>query len=388
MMNETQPQDISETQPNKAEDIRLDPLADTQPQSVPGVLQREKAARPSRAGFWISLLILILALGLGGATGYGKGVAERVDAQETQVSQQLGAQFALIQKDIDDGRYGVARQRLEFIIQQDANFPGAVDKLAEVMVKSAITPSPVPTETPTLTPTADLRGQEAIFNQAQQELEAKDWTALMGSLDSLRKADPAYKAVLVDGMYYTALRNRGMDQILGIGAYTTTNMEGGIYDLTLAEHFGPLDGYADGLRTFTRMYIIAASFWDVNWPQAVNYFRQVSQFAPNLRDASNVTANQRLYTALLKNGDLVSGSAKRNDRCVALELWDEARNISALNDEYSYKYNQLYLDCNPPTEVPTEVPIVVPIVIPTEVPIEVPTGEPTLDVNLTPTISP
>jgi len=336
----------NETQLNDVPDSQSDDLADTKPRKI---------SKPSRAGFWLSILVLILALGFGGLAGYGKGVSERMNAQKALLTQQLDAQFALVQQDMDAGRYGVARQRLEYIIEQDASFPGATDKLAEVLVKQAITPSPVPSETPTITPTPDMRGQEAIFSQAQQQLGAKDWNSLMGSLDMLRKADPTYKAAVVDGMYYNALRNRGVDQILGIGAYKTSNMEGGIYDLTIAERFGPLDGYADGLRTFSRMYIVGASFWDVNWPQAVEYYRQVSNFAPNLRDASNITSSQRLYQALLKYGDQIAVLPKMKDRCRALDLWNEANGITQLDNDYAYKFNQLNQECNPPTEVPTAV---------------------------------
>ncbi len=349
MTNENQPNEISKSE------TESDDQAETQPQIL-AIDPTPKVKKSSRAGVWISLLLLVAALGLGGMAGYSRGISERINAKSTLVSQQLGDQYALVQKDIDAGRYGVARQRLEFIIGQDASYPGATDKLAEILVQQAITPSPVPTETATLTPTPDLRSQEAIYAQAQQQLDAKEWTALMGSLDSLRKADPTYKAALVDGMYYIALRNRGMDQILGAGAYPTTNMEGGIYDLTLAERFGPLDGYADGLRSFTRMYIIGASFWDVNWPQAVDYFRQVTQYTPNLRDSSNVTATQRLNQALLRYGDQVAGSAKAKDRCRALDLWTEANNITPLNNDYSHKYGELDLACHPPTEVPTAEP--------------------------------
>jgi len=357
MMSETQPSNLSDTQPRKVK------------------------KKPSRVAFWISLLVLISALGLGTTAGYNEGVRERVNAQKTSVAKSLGEQFALVQQDFDAGRYDVARQRLEYILQQDASYPGAAAKLADVLVKQSITPTPVPTDTPTITPTPDLRSQEAIFAQAQQQAQDKDWTGLLGSLDSLRKADPTYKVIQVDGWYYTALRNRGVDQIMGQGAYAkTTNMEGGIYDLTLAERFGPLDGYADGLRNFARMYITGSSFWDVNWPQAVNYFRQVAQFAPNLRDASNVTAAQRLYDALLKYGDQVSANGRLKERCVALDLWNEANNITALDGEYSTKWNQLNAECNPPTEVPTAVEVQ-----PTTDPNA---GAPTVDPNLTPVATP
>ena len=364
MTNEPQPNKLIDTQPIKVKKSKPDNLSSTEPQ-VAADLAPQKKPKRSFWGFWLSLLVIVVALGLGSMAGYGRGVSERMDAQSTQVTKQLDAQLALVQQDIDAGRYGIARQRLEYIIKQDPSFPGATDKLAQVMVASAITPSPVPTETPTLTPTPDLRNQEAIYAQARQQYDAKEWTGLMESLDSLRKADPTYNAVIVDGMYYTALRNRGMDQILGIGVYTISNMEGGIYDLTRAEKFGPLDGYADGLRNFTRMYIIGASFWDVNWPQAVDYFRQVSQYAPNLRDSSNVTSNQRLYRALLKYGDQKSGNPKLKDRCGALDLWNEASNIAPLTDEYANKYRQLDSDCNPPTEPPPPGDFTDPNIVPT-----------------------
>ncbi len=49
-------------------------------------------------------------------------------------------------------------------------------------------------------------------------------------------------------MYYFALRNYGHDLITKQG-----NLEGGIYYLTLAERFGPLDNTAIGLREGARM---------------------------------------------------------------------------------------------------------------------------------------
>jgi hypothetical protein len=328
-------------------------MSETQPSSTLSDTQPRKVKKAFRAGFWISLLVLIAALSLGSFSGYQEGIRERVNAKATLVSQQLGEQFALAQQDFAAGRYDIVRQRLEAILKEDAQYPGAAAMFADVLVKQSITPTAEPTATPTLTPTPDMRSQEAIFAQAQQQMQNKDWPGLLGSLDSLRKADPTYKAVLVDGMYYTALRNRGIDQIMGTGAYKTTNMEGGLYDLTLAERFGPLDGYADGLRTFTRMYITGASFWDMDWSQAVNYFRQVYQFAPNLRDASNITAARRLHDALLNYGDqMVATGKKLDDRCRALDLWSEANNILALDGVYATKFNQLDQECNPPTEVP------------------------------------
>lgn len=383
MTNETPSNDMSQTQPSSVSEPQTDQTSQTQPNNISDTQPRQVGnKKPGRSGVWISVLIVLAAIVLGSLAGYGKGVAERIDAKNTLVSKQLGAQFQLVQQDMDAGRYSVARQRLEYIIGQDPNYSGAAEKLAEVLVKQAITPSPVPTDTPTITPTPDMRSQQAIFAQAQQQLNAKDWTGLMGSLDSLRKADPSFEVATVDSMYFTALRNRGVDQILGVNAYKTSNLEGGIYDLTIAERFGPLDGYADGLRSFARLYIIGASYWDLDWAQAVNYFRQVTQYAPNLRDSSNVTSSQRLYQALLKYGDQLSAAGKLKDRCVALDNWDEASRIAQLDATYNQKYNQLYLECYPPTATPTEIPTGAPIV-PTEA-ATAPAPAPTVSITATP----
>ena len=321
------------------------------------------------AAVLITVLVLLAAVALGGAAGYGKGIGDRIAVQQTSEGKIVVEQFTLAQKDFAEKHYDAARQRLEYIIKTYPSYPGAADLLTSVIVQMSITPTLTPTPIPSATPTPDLRSQEAIFAQAQEYLKKSEWTNLLASLDSLRKADPTYKAALVDAMYYTSLRNRGMDQIMGNRAYAdTTNLEGGIYDLTLAERFGPLDGLADGMRTWARYYIIGASFWELDWAQAIDYFAQVSQYAPNLRDASNVTATQRYRTALLKYGDQQASAGKLKDRCAAINSWNAAANISPLDEEYAIKYNQLYLECFPPTPTPEPV---VETPTPTPTPIEV-----------------
>lgn len=307
-----------------------------------------KIERPKKRGTILLIItILILALAGGTASGYGMGVSERLAAEEGQIQDQLSEQYALAVDDMTAGRYDAARQRLEFIISHSGDFPGATDMLADILVQQAITPSPIPSATPTMTPTPDTRDQENIFAQAEQQYAAREWTALMESLDSLRKKDPTYKAAKIDSMYYTALRERGLDQILGINGYETTNLEGGIYDLSLAENFGPLDGYAAGLSSFASSYISAAANWDVDWAKAVELFRQVAGYAPNLRDATNVTATERLYQALLAYGDELVLSPDKKTRCDGYEVWKEAKNMAELDYDYSQKYKVIKEECDP-----------------------------------------
>ena len=58
-------------------------------------------------------------------------------------------------------------------------------------------------------------------------------------------------------------------------------LEGGIYDLSLAEQYGPIDKEAAGYRQAAKYYLTASAFWKVDWPKAADYFSQgVCQYAP------------------------------------------------------------------------------------------------------------
>jgi hypothetical protein len=340
-------------------------LVETQPTSV-------KNAK-SRSGFWIGLLIIVAVIALGAFAGFRSGISARQSLASTQVSNELGGQFELAAQDFATKRYVNAKERLEYIINFDPNYPGAVELLTKVLLEMAITPSPTITPTPTMTPTPDVRAQEAIFSQAQQQYNAADWDNLQLTLDTLRRKYPDYYTAQVDSMYYAVLRNRGVQKILGMGAYAqTTSLEGGIYDLTLAERFGPLDGYADGLRTFARLYIQGTSYWDLDWPQAKDYFGQVYRYAPNLRDSSNFTAAERYRIALLKYADVLYAGTKK-DRCQALNYYFESFSIGQ-DASYTKKVNDLNLECNPPTATPVPATATSEVVVP---PVEVPSATPT-----------
>lgn len=290
---------------------------------------------------WKSILISIvgflLLIALGAFGGYKAGEAARIKAASAILDQQLSEQFSFALVDIEFGRYENARQRLEFIIAQDPNFPGAQQKLTEVLVASSI-PTPVPTLTPTSTP--DFSGAESAFARAQELIRAQDWLGALGALDTIRKLDPTYKTAQVDGMYYFALRNHGYNSITNQG-----NLEGGIYFLTLAERFGPLDNSANGLREGARAYITGASFWELNWEQAVIYFEQVGLGWPSLWDGT-MTASQRYHFALMRYGDELY---TRQNFCDAYNIYTAASNLGALDGTASSNFADAQIQCFPAT---------------------------------------
>ncbi len=321
---------------------------------------------------WLSILIgilgFILLIGLGGFSGYNSGIGDRKAVEESVTSKQLTEQYQFALVDIEFKRYEAAAQRLQFIISKNPSYPGAQEKLTEVLVLSSI-PSPVPTIT--LTSTPDFSGAESAYQRAQQLIQAQDWGGALSALDSIRKLDPTYKTAQVDGMYYFALRNRGHVLITQEG-----NLEGGIYYLTLAERFGPLDNTSVQLREGARMYITGASFWELDWSQAYNYFSQVGSGWPSLWDGT-MTASQRLQFAAMRYGDdLFTQQAY----CQAYEQYEIASGIGNLDETASGHSSHAYQQCYPATAIPptaAATSIVPATEVPTEAPTDVPTEAPT-----------
>ncbi len=271
---------------------------------------------------WLALLgvfTLVIIAVMSALGGYRSGMNQRNSAGATQVAQELGRQYDLALQDIDAKRYDLARQRFEFIVQQDPNFPNVTEKLSEVLLELSITATPTLAPTPTLTPTPDLRSVEELYAQAQQALAAGDWTNAIETLLKLRKDSPDFHAVEVDGMLYVALRSRGVDKI------KNADLEGGTYDLTLAERFGPLDVEAKSYRSWAELYVTGASYWDINWPKAIEVFVQLWQAAPYLRDASGWTSIDRYRIALTKYGDQLAASG---EWCLAQQQYQAALQVS------------------------------------------------------------
>ncbi len=349
-LESTQPNpSLESTQPNQV-------LGETQPAGETPPVESEATSQPAppagrRFRFpWRNLLLgflgLILLIALGGFGGYRAAIAERQAAYEARLTKEITDQYAMALLDIAFGRYGLAQQRLEYIIQQDPTFPGAAEKLAEVMVLASLASIPTATPTITLTPTPDLRDMEEIFQRAKQAIDAGDWPDAIANLDTLRRKDPNYRTAEVDGMYYFALRNHGYALITKQG-----NLEGGIYHLTLAERFGPLDSVANGLREGARLYVLAASFWELDWRNAVLYFSQLYTAWPNMWDGT-MTAAQRFRIASIRYGDELLA---QEQWCAAYEQYYNASLVAPLEPLAQKNLNIALYNCMPPTPfVPPE----------------------------------
>ncbi len=315
-------------------------LGSTQPN-----IKVQKANRGKRFLFNALGVIVLLAAAVFG--GYRSAISARQANQSSVMNEELSEQLTYALVDIEFKRFDNAKQRLEWIIQHDPSFPGAQEQLTNVLV---LMNQPTPTVTPSPVPTHDFSGAEEAFSRAQQLIAAQDWPGAIGALDEMRKLDPTYNTSLVDGMYYFAFRNYGV-KLIGEG-----NLEGGIYQITLAERFGPLDRDSNGLREGARVYLIGASFWELDWPQALQYFDQARNWG-NLWDGT-MTASERYRVASMRYGDEL---VAKGDYCEAYVQYTNAQSFGALDNTAQDGFEQASEVCYPPTATlapvtPTETP--------------------------------
>ena len=290
--------------------------------ALPGAASEEgdvPAGTPWRMLAVIGVLTLIIIASMSAIGGCFAGRSIVAGGKATQIAQEVKKQFDLGVNDMQATKYDLARQRLEWVIEHNPNYPGATDLLAKILLLLNTTATPTVAPTPTVTATPDMRSIEELFTQAQQLLFAGEWANAIDTLLQLRKDAPDYRAVDVDGMLYIALRNQGVNKI------KTADLEGGTYDLALAEKFGPLDVEARSFREWAELYITGASFWEIDWPKVIQIFRELWQIVPYLSDSSGWTVTDRLRIGLTRYGDQL---ALAGEWCQAQEQYQAALELS------------------------------------------------------------
>lgn len=361
----------------------------------------EPPAGKSKRGRWIWLGILgmLIIMLLGAGVGYASAIRARMIEGENQRLITATTQFELGLVDQREGRFETAQKRFEYVLSIYPEFPGIADKLVEVgLVLAETQGGPVvappaedgqPDTVITPVPTKDTTSVSILFNQAQNQLKAKDWEGLYTTLDKMRYIDPEYESVKADGMLYLALRNRGIAQV------QAGHLEPGLYSFALASQIAPIDTDAEGYFTWAARYLKAASYGLVDefLDDAVAQFAELYSLVPNLRDASGISVAQRYAQSLVYLGDYYQ---RMTDYCGALPYYQQATGIYALN-VLAEKIPQAEEYCKNPPEVsaPTPEPPAPAAtqaitVVPTTAvqPTAEPTLEPTVESTPSPTVGP
>jgi outer membrane protein assembly factor BamD (BamD/ComL family) len=318
--------------------------------------------------------VIVIIGGLGALAGYYSGISIRKAVEQNQRTLAASMQYQLGVADLDAGRLDLAKQRFEYVIQLDPSFPGVLENMARltIIMNATATPTVMPTMTPA--PTLDLSGVEALLGQAKQLMAAQDWNNAQTTLDALRKQNPSFKTLEVDGLYYRLYRSRGIQKIMQEG-----KLEAGIFDFALARQFGPLDKEGRDAEEWAMMYLNAARYFGWEWEKAVVALGDIYQYIPGMRDSSNRTVADRYRESLYRYADTL---LEKEKWCQAEPIYLQSLNM-ANDDKVLVNYTKAKNKCaasqptaeptvdpNIPTETPTE-----PVVEPTEA--ETPTEAPT-----------
>jgi hypothetical protein len=97
------------------------------------------------------------------------------------------------------------------------------------------------------------------------------------------------------------------------------------------------------LREGARYYLIGASFWELDWAKALEYFNQVAGYG--LWDGT-MTVSERIYFASMRYGDQLVSEERW---CDAVPQYEAAQAIAALDAAAQEDMNGL-IECYPATE--------------------------------------
>ena len=296
----------------------------TNPEPGGAEIAAETKPREKRRGRWIlyGILAIIVLTVIGSTIGYGLAIQERQAAEQEQRYFLATTQYELALQDQRNGNLSMALNRIEYVMTIYPEFPGASDRLKEILWAIGTSSTPVPTA-PSLVvtpePTRDTRAVSELFQALKTQYNNEDWDTALQTVRSIRDADPTYEVVKVDGMYYGALRNAGISMI------QKGNLETGLYYLALAETMAPIDTDAESYRVWSRMYLTGASWWGINWEKVTLYFSQLNDMVPSLIDSSGMTVRVRYTKALEAWGDQIAASG---DYCSAVQKYEASLKVT------------------------------------------------------------
>ncbi len=267
---------------------------------------------------FLSLAFLLAFYGLVVGLAINNGNSRRVATELTTQATQLSRQMELAQDDYAKGNYQLTLTRLEWILAQAPDYPGAaaLQQQTKTQVEQTnitptpthtVTPSPTPTEIPTVVAIADP-AQE--LNTLRQLLEEEAWQEAVTQIINFQTQLPNYEREKTDLLLYEAYIGLGLALIYG------EQVELGIFYLEQGETLGNLSLEVQDQRGWAELYVTGIAFYQVNWEVSVYYFRQLCAAALFFHDACS-----KFYTSLLANGEQFAAA---QDWCPAEVAYREA----------------------------------------------------------------
>ena len=281
----------------------------------------------------IGLCVLGTALLVATTGGIVAGQKERAAVATQTTTADFSIQFQLGLADLNEGRYELAVQRFQWIVDRAPQYPGAADNLAQAQ---ALLANP-PATAPTAIPTSSAQNLDDRFAEAQAAYTAQDYETAIARLREIQAIDPTYRTVDVKQMLYNSLKTLGVSYVRG------DRIEEGIILLDQAETIKPLDDLTAGERNLATLYVTGKTYWSLNWPIVIQNYEAIYQVAPNYRDVAS-----GLWEAYVNYGDqlVVTGQP-----CDGVDQYQNALNLRS-DPAVVDKHNQAMDACQNPSPTP------------------------------------
>lgn len=270
----------------------------------------------------IVLIVVALLIAMYTVVAYvalERGRNLRMERLQEERAAELANQLTRAREDIGGGNLTLASRRLEWILEQDPEYPEAralLDDAQGALTGTRRSSDPSgrdATATPDITPMAAGAGEEAAaaeLERLETLVEQEDWDEAITALVSFQYNFPDYERRRTDELLYESYIARGVDLLYG------DQVELGLYYLEQAQHLGNLPQDVRDQQEWAELYLAGIGYFGVNWEVSLFYFRDLCLAAPFFHDACG-----KLYEALVAYGDQY---AAQQEWCPAEGLYNEA----------------------------------------------------------------
>lgn len=308
---------------------------------------------------WLRLLgmgLILIALILGFYTlaaylGWQSGQELRAERVSRERQEQMATQVARAQEEIEGDNLRLALRRLEWVLEQDPDFPGArtLYDEAQAALGEDSTPAsgdpgtPSPSATPTVTPVAENEedgdgSPTRALRRLERLVEEEAWQEAVSAIIDFQNDYPEYERRRSDALLFQAYIGRGVELIY------TDRVELGIFYLSQAQELGDLPAEVKDQRNWAELYLAGIAYFGVNWNVAISNFRDLCLAAPFYQDSC-----VHLREALVASGDRY---AVQREWCPAESNYREAYRLEESSD-LAEKLDQARLGCREATPTPT-----------------------------------
>lgn len=302
------------------------------------------------SGFGLILLALLIGLyTLIAYLGWQSGQTLRADRVQAERTAAVETQITRAQEEIEAGNYRLALRRLEWVLENDPDYPEArtLQEQAQQALDAASAPTatPPPTVATTATPMPDepdtapaADAPVAEFRALQTLVDEEEWEEAVTAITHFQGEYPDYERQETDRLLFEAYIGHGVELLY------SERVELGIYYLDQAERLGALPQEARDQRQWAELYLNGMAYYGVGWGVSIANFRQLCLAAPFYQNSCD-----KLHAGLVAYADQY---AAQQDWCPAESFYAEAYRLQS-GDTVGDKLAQAREGCQSATPTAT-----------------------------------